>query len=373
MSAHRRIVFLGLTITSSWGNGHATTYRGLMRELVRRGHDVIFLERDAEWYAANRDLPQPPYGRTILYTGLQELRDRFTRTVRTADLVVVGSYVPEGVAIGGWVCDTARGVTAFYDIDTPVTLAALERGACEYLTAPLIRRFDLYLSFTGGPTLVRLEREFGARLARPLYCSFDPTAYFPADGEPIWDLGYMGTFCPSREPALDRLMLGAARQSSGRFVVAGPGYDTSRWPSNVTHVPHVAARDHRAFYTSQRFTLNLTRADMIRAGYSPSVRLFEAAACGVPIISDSWRGLDEFFRPGTEILISGSSRQTARLLTEIPERERAAIGARARRRVVAEHTAEHRAIQVEQYLREVARPNRSAPSSPVATGASAST
>jgi spore maturation protein CgeB len=175
MSTRRRILFIGLTITSSWGNGHATTYRGLMRELVRRRHDVLFLERNTEWYAANRDLPNPPYGRTVLYDNLTELRDRFARTVRSADLVVVGSYVPDGVAIAQWVLDTAKGVTAFYDIDTPVTLAALARGTCEYLTASLVRRFDLYLSFTGGPTLVRLEREFGARLARPLYCSFDPS------------------------------------------------------------------------------------------------------------------------------------------------------------------------------------------------------
>ena len=373
MNPRRRIVFLGLTITSSWGNGHATTYRGLMRELVRRGHDVVFLERDASWYADNRDLPQPPYGRTMLYGNLGELRERFTRVIRTADLVVVGSYVPEGIALGNWVCDTAKGVTAFYDIDTPVTLAALTRGACEYLTVPLVRRFDLYLSFTGGPTLTRLEREFGARLARPLYCSFDPSAYFPDARPPQWDLGYMGTFCPSREPALERLMLRAARQTDKKFVVAGPGYSRCTWPANVEYLTHVAARDHRTFYTSQRFTLNLTRADMVRAGYSPSVRLFEAAACAVPIISDSWRGLDDFFLPGAEILISGSGQQTARILTEISDRERMAIGARARSRVAAEHTAAHRAVQVEQYFAEVTRRDRVATAASVAASASPAT
>src|SRR4051812_5998461 len=199
------VVIVGLTITSSWGNGHATTYRGLIRELARRGHDVLFLERDAAWYGDNRDLPQPPYGRTVLYGSVAELRDRFRRAVRTADLVIVGSYVPDGITIGDWVCETAKGVTAFYDIDTPVTLAALERRQCEYLNAPLLRRFDLYLSFTGGPTLVRLEREFGANAARPLYCSFDPAEYFPELRDPAWDLGYMGTFCPSRARSLERL------------------------------------------------------------------------------------------------------------------------------------------------------------------------
>jgi spore maturation protein CgeB len=280
--------------------------------------------------------------------------------VRDRDLVIIGSFVPDGVDVAEWALRTATGAVAFYDIDTPVTLAALTSGSCEYLERALIPRFDLYLSFTGGPTLHRLEREFGARRPRPLYCSFDPAAYFPERREPSWDLGYMGTFSADRQPALERLLLGAARRVRQRFVVAGPGYDAEKWPPHVEYLPHVAARDHREFYTAQRFTLNLTRADMIRAGHSPSVRLFEAAACGVPIISDSWRGLDTLFKPGSEILIAESAVDTVRALTEIPERERAAIGRRARRRVLAEHTAEHRAAQLEEYLDEARgtpRPN----------------
>ena len=350
MSDRRRIVILGLTITSSWGNGHATTYRGLVRELARRRHDVLFLERDTPWYAPHRDLPRPPYGRTELYSGVDELKDRFARHVRRADLVIVGSYVPDAIAIGEWVCATARGVTAFYDIDTPVTLAALGAGTCAYLSLPLIRKYQLYLSFAGGPTLARLERDYGAPRARALYCSFDPALYHPEPRTPEWDLGYMGTYSPDRQPPLERLLIDAARRSPHRFLVAGPGYESGGWPANVRHVPHVPASDHRAFYTSLRFALNLTRADMIRAGYSPSVRLFEAAACGVPIVSDAWKGLDTIFRPGLEILISGSTSQTLRILSEVGERTRAAIGRRARQRVLAEHTAEHRAIQLEEYL-----------------------
>jgi spore maturation protein CgeB len=352
MTGRLRIVVLGLTITSSWGNGHATTYRGLVRELARRKHDVLFLERDAPWYAPHRDLPQPPFGTTVVYSTIGELKDRFARQIRGADLVIVGSYVPEGIAVGEWVCATARGVTAFYDIDTPVTLAAIGGGACTYVSPALIRRYQLYLSFTGGPTLARLEREHGARRARALYCSFDPALYRPEPREPEWDLGYMGTYCVDRQPALERLLIGAARGSTHRFLVAGPGYRADQWPQNVSHVEHVPASDHRAFYNSLRFALNLTRADMIRAGYSPSVRLFEAAACGVPIISDSWRGLDTIFRPGLEILISGSAAQTSRFLSDVTERERQAIGRRARQRVLSEHTAEHRAVQLEEYVDE---------------------
>ncbi len=354
-----RIVILGLSITSSWGNGHATTYRGLVRELAARGHEVLFLERDAEWYARNRDLPAPPYGRTELYDGFDELRSRFTGAVARADLVMVGSYVPDGVAVGQWVTTVAEGVTAFYDIDTPVTLARLERGDAEYLTAELVARYDLYLSFTGGPTLDRLERQLGAPMARALYCSVDPSQYYPQRVRPRWDLGYMGTYSDDRQPTLERLLLEPARRwAAGRFVVAGPQYpETVHWPGNVERIVHLPPREHRAFYNAQRFTLNVTRSDMIAAGWSPSVRLFEAAACGVPIVSDWWEGLDAFLEPGREILVAGSADEALAVIRELSEAERTVIGARARDRVLARHTAAHRAVELERYaLEALARP-----------------
>ncbi len=349
------IVIFGLSITSSWGNGHATTYRGLVRELHARGHRVLFLERDVPWYADNRDLPNPPYCRTHLYENLAELRRRFSDDVRDADLVMVGSYVPDGVAIGEWVTRTATGVTAFYDIDTPVTLAKLGRGDLEYLTPALVARYDLYLSFTGGPTLERICKRFGARAARALYCSVDPRLYFPEPAPRQWDLGYMGTYSDDRQPVLDRLMLQAARSwRHGRFVVAGPQYpDSVSWPENVTRVTHLAPREHRAFYNGQRFTLNITRADMVAAGYSPSVRLFEAAACGTPILSDWWEGLDTFLIPGEEILIVRSARDTLAYLRDLPAEAGRAIGARARDRVLSEHTAAHRAAELEAHVSEL--------------------
>ena len=220
-----RIVILGLSITSSWGNGHATIYRALVRALSARGHDVLFLERDVPWYAANRDLPAPPYGRTALYGSLEELFQGYRGDVGEADLAIVGSYVPEGAAVGEWAIETARGVTAFYDIDTPVTLARLARGECEYLRPDLIPRYGLYLSFTGGPVLAALERTYGARAARPLYCAVDPDLHRPVDAAERWDLGYMGTYSPDRQPTLDRLLLEPARRwRDGRWVVAGPQY-----------------------------------------------------------------------------------------------------------------------------------------------------
>jgi spore maturation protein CgeB len=350
-----RIVILGLSVTSSWGNGHATTYRGLIRELTARGHDVLFLEREVPWYASNRDLPRPPHGRTALYLDLAELKQRFTGDIEDADMVIVGSYVPEGAKVGEWVTRTARGLTAFYDIDTPVTLAKLARGEDEYLTAELIPEYQLYLSFTGGPTLERLEQEFGAPMARPLYCSVDPELYYPESVDARWDLGYMGTYSDDRQPALTRFLIEPARSwPAGRFAIAGPQYPRRiRWPRNVFRIEHLPPKRHRAFYNAQHFTLNLTRADMIAAGYSPSVRLFEAAACGTPIISDYWDGLDSLFEPGLEILVARSTSDVLQWVRDTQEEDRRALGDRGRVRVLAQHTAAHRAAELEGYALEL--------------------
>jgi spore maturation protein CgeB len=348
-----KIVILGLSITSSWGNGHATTYRGLVRELVRRGHDVLFLERDVPWYAGHRDLPEPPFGRTALYADLDSLQRGHAAQIGEADLVIVGSFVPDGVAVGDWVQAEAPGRTAFYDIDTPVTLAALERGGTTYLQARQIAGYDMYLSFTGGPTLERLEREFGSPAARRLYCSVDPELYYPKPLPHDCDLGYMGTYSDDRQPTLEALLLSPARQwAQGRFEVAGAQYpDGMQWPPNVRHTAHLPPAQHCDFYNRQRFTLNVTRADMIQAGWSPSVRIFEAAACGTPIISDRWDGIDSLLVPGEEIFLADSPGEVLRLLRELPEQERRAVGERARRRILSEHTAAHRAAELEGYAR----------------------
>lgn len=346
------IVVLGLSITSSWGNGHATTYRSLLRAMAKRGHSITFLERDVPWYAKHRDLPNPPFCRTHLYASLQDLAARFGSTIADADAVVVGSYVPEGIALGEMVSEFATGICAFYDIDTPVTLENLVRGKCEYLSADLIPAYDLYLSFTGGPTLHHLEESLGSPMARALYCCVDVERYAPAEAEIRWDMGYLGTYSRDRQPPLEELLLKPARLwPDGRFVVAGPQYPVDiDWPSNVDRVEHLPPAEHPAFYHSQRFTLNLTRADMRVAGYSPSVRLFEAAACGTPIISDMWRGLDELFELGSEILTVSSAEQVLRVLQGISPQQRGTIAAAARKKIMAEHTAEHRAAQLEAHL-----------------------
>jgi spore maturation protein CgeB len=357
------IVILGLSITSSWGNGHATTYRALAKALNRRGHRVTFLERDVPWYAEHRDLPRPPYCQARLYSTLADLERRFSAMVGRADAVIVGSYVPEGVAVGNWALRIAAGPVAFYDIDTPVTLAKLERGDEEYLSYDLIAAYDLYLSFTGGPVISRLHG-LGSRNAAPLYCSVDPEIHAPVEVRRRWRLGYLGTYSDDRQPSLERLLCAPARRLADEaFVVAGPQYpDHIGWPDNVEHIAHLPPRKHCAFYCAQDFTLNVTRADMRAAGYSPSVRLFEAAACGVPIITDRWEGLETFLELGSEILVADTSEEALRVLEDTSDAKRRSIAAAARAKILARHTADHRAAELERLLGLAARGARQIPS-----------
>jgi spore maturation protein CgeB len=345
------IVFLGLSITSSWGNGHATTYRALVRALVAEGHHVTFLERDQPWYADNRDL-RAIKGATIkLYGSLRDLKTE-RLTIQNADAIIVGSYVPEAIKVANWIFEEASGVVAFYDIDTPVTLSKLEGNDFEYLDRETIPKYDLYLSFTGGPTLKTLEKKYKARRALPLYCSVEPEHYYPEQRQTKWDLGYLGTYSADRQPGLESLLLAPAKElPARRFIVAGPQFPREiKWPINVERIEHLGPALHRRFYNEQRFTLNLTRQAMRKAGYSPSIRLFEAAACGVPIISDTWPGLETLFTQDEDILIANSSEDVINILKSIsPERARS-IGRRGRERILAEHTAADRARQLVCYL-----------------------
>ena len=345
-----KLVILGLSLSSAWGNGHATTYRALLRAFATRGHDILFLERDVPWYADHRDLPAPDWCRLELYPDLEAL-DRWRGEIEAADAVIVGSYVPEGVAVGEYVQRTARGVTAFYDIDTPVTLAKLARCDHEYLSPDVIPGYHLYLSFTGGPTLRRIESDYGSPAARALYCSVDPAAYQPLDIPKKWDLSYLGTYSDDRQPTLERLLIEPARRLPHlRFVVAGPQYpDTIDWPANVERIEHCPPADHATFYSASRFTLNVTRADMIAAGWSPSVRLFEAGACGVPVISDRWDGIEDLLVPGREIILADTSGQVMEALV----RDADEIGLAARAKILSAHTAAHRAAELETDLTSV--------------------
>ncbi len=347
-----KIVILGLTLSSSWGNGHATTYRSLCRALHARGHAITFIEKDVPWYREHRDLPHPSYCALRLYSNWRDEERRVLREAAEADVTIVGSYFPDAIAAADALFAADRAPVLFYDIDTPITVAALRaHGQADYIDAAQIPNYHAYLSFTGGPILRELEARFGSPLAAPLYCSVDPAAHqrTPVRAEFRSDLSYLGTYAADRQPKLMRLLNGAAAQlPHARFVVAGPMYPQEiAWAPNVHRLNHVPPPQHASFYSSSRFSLNLTRQEMVYAGYSPSVRLFEAAACGAAVISDAWRGMEGFFTPGEEILLAESDSDVIGYLSHTTDQEIHSIGSRARERVLAHHTADCRAIEFE--------------------------
>jgi spore maturation protein CgeB len=346
-----KIVILGKSTPSADSIGLTTTYRGLVRELDARGHDVLCLERDMSTTLAQR-VAKNAHAKTSQYRTVSELKRRYARRVREADVVIVGSFVPEGGDVGKWVTRVAKGVTAFYDVDTLVTLSKLEHG--DHITRALIPKYDLYLSFTGGPSLDKLQEEYRSPMARALYASFDPALFFPEATSMKWDLGYLDVYRTELEPALVSLLVEPARRlPRKKFVVAGPGYPKGVvWPANVMYRASVPLREQRKFYSAQRFTLHVTGARALDAGHSPGVRLFEAAACGTPIISDAWPGLDKLLKPRREILIARTTKDALAYLNDMSEAERREVGLRARERVLADHTAAHRAAQLERYVAE---------------------
>jgi len=349
-----KLVIFGLSITSSWGNGHATTFRALARALHARGHSLVFFERDQEWYASNRDLPHPDFCEVQLYDDWEKSLSIVRRQLADCDVALVGSYFPDSIRAIEEVLESKAAVKAFYDIDTPITVSQLRDGGADYLRLDQIPGFDLYFSFTGGRLLCELENRFGARNAVPLYCSFDPQRYYPRGRFRRYacDLSYMGTYAPDRQTKLERLFCQPARDLPNmKFLLAGPQYPKRlRWPQNVRRITHLSPRWHAHLYSSSRLVLNLTRKEMVAAGYSPSVRLFEAAACGAAIVSDNWPGLETFFAPRREILLADSSADVIEYLKDTSPSGLPAIGRRAQERVLAEHSSSHRAEQFEAYV-----------------------
>jgi spore maturation protein CgeB len=349
----RRLVVFGLSLSSSWGNGHAIPFRGLCHALAERGWRITFFERDVEWYRSNRDVTDPPYADLRLYADLSEVFTDAHEAVWHADAVLVGSYVPEGAELIDWLAERDRPLY-FYDIDTPVTLTTLhEQHATDYVRADQIPLFEVYFSFTGGPALDELRQTWGARAAQALYCAVDPHVYRPVPTDSRFEclLGYMGTYAADRQSRLEDMLIDTARQRpADRFLIAGAQYPPMDVPPNVDRHIHLYPREHAAFYVSNTATLNLTRDAMRRYGWSPASRLFEAAACGACIISDSWPGLSDLLEPGRDVLIADNGTEVRAHLDALTPDRRQQVGAAARKRVLSEHTFGHRAEQLERAL-----------------------
>ncbi len=343
-----KLVIFGLTLSSSWGNGHATLWRGLIRALVKRGHDVVFFERDVPYYAAHRDLTSLPGAQLVLYSEWDSVLPQARMHSRDADVAMVTSYCPDAVAAADLIQDDApHARSVFYDLDTPVTLARLEAGqTVEYLPEEGLGGFDLVLSYTGGTALTALREQLGARQVAPLYGHVDPEVHRPAAPDERFnaDLSYLGTYAADRQQALSALFIEPARRRpQQRFVLGGSGYPQDfPWSDNIWFVRHVAPPEHPPFFSSSKLTLNVTRRDMACMGFCPSGRLFEAAACGTPVLSDWWEGLDEFFTPGEEILIANNSDEALGALDLGPE-DLARVARAARERTLDEHTSAQRA------------------------------
>lgn len=344
------IVVFGLTISSSWGNGHATLWRGLARGLARRGARLVFFERDAPYYAAHRDLADPPGCELTLYRNWAEVAPLARRRLAEADVGLVTSYCPDGAAASEALAASPARRRVFYDLDTPVTLARLGAGErVPYLPPRGLADFDLVLSYTGGAALGALKARLGARRALPLYGHVDPDAHRPAPPLAHYqaDLSYLGTYAADRQAKLEALFVEPARRlPDRRFLLGGAQYPQSfPWAENIWFVKHLPPSEHPAFFSSSRLTLNVTREAMTRMGWCPSGRLFEAAACGCPVLSDAWEGLDAFFEPGREILVAQGPEEACAAL-ELGDGELRRIGEAARARTLAEHTSQHRADEL---------------------------
>jgi spore maturation protein CgeB len=345
-----------LTISSSWANGHATPWRGLLTALHAAGHTATFFERNTDYYAAHRDMPAPDFCELVLYDDWTSICTRARATILESDVAMVTSYCPDGLDASRVVLEAPRALKVFYDLDTPVTVAALDEhgialpGGARYLTPDLIPRFDLYLSFSGGPLLDELRTRWGAQRTAPLYGSVDPRVHSPIANPPTeyrCALGYLGTYAPDRQDGLDRLLMQPARaRPADRFLVIGSLYPgTISWPTNVELRWHLDPEDHAAFYSANRLTLSITRQAMRQWGYTPSGRLFEAASCGTPVLTDRFPGVEEFFAPGAEILVAETASDVQAAL-DLSDAELDRIGTAARERTLAHHTATSRASQL---------------------------
>ena len=346
-----KLVIFGLTISSSWGNGHATLWRGLCRALAEQGHSVVFFERDVPYYASHRDLHEMPGdGELHLFDDWEAVRPTAQRHLSDADVGMVTSYCHDGVTATELVVSSPVELSVFYDLDTPVTLDRLQSGeSVAYIGPRGLRDFDLVLSYTGGKALTELQERLGARRVAPLYGSVDPEVHRPVASVPRFeaDLSYLGTYAEDRQEALETLFLKPARQRpQQRFLIGGAQYPSDfPWSDNIYFVRHIEPSQHPAFYSSSRLTLNITRRAMKQMGYCPSGRLFEAAACGTPILSDAWEGLDSFFEPGSQILVGRTTEEAIEAL-EMSSEALERVARRARERTLEEHTAAHRAREM---------------------------
>jgi spore maturation protein CgeB len=361
-----RLAIFGLTISSSWGNGHATLWRGLCKALVALGHEFVFFERDVPYYANARDWPSLPgaFGssKLVLYSNWGAVQSQVKRELATCDTAIVSSYCFDAQAATDAILDAQRPRAVFYDLDTPVTLDSLRSGKhVPYVPRQGLRDFDLVLSYTGGAALEALRSDLGAHRVRALYGHVDPDVHQPVPPVDRYRavLSWLGTYAADRQAMLEELFVAPARRRPhDKFLIGGAQYPESfPWSDNVYFVRHLPPQEHAAFFSSSRLTLNVTREPMARMGWCPSGRLFEAAACGAAVLSDEWCGLEDFYTPGEQVLVAHCFEDTLAAL-DINDAKLQAVRRAARERTLDEHTSYHRALSLVRYLDELGSPEQ---------------
>jgi spore maturation protein CgeB len=359
MSAGLNIAFFGSSLVSAYWNGAATYYRGIVRALHQRGHRVTFFEPDAYGRQAHRDIPNPDWAQVVIYPGDSEAAAlAAVEQARGADLVVKASGVGAFDELLEQAVLELQGpetLVVFWDVDAPATLDRLERDPNDPFRT-LVPRYDLVLTYGGGDPVVRAYQHFGARQCVPIYNALDPATHFPVSSDARFaaDLGFLGNRLPDREARVEEFFLRAAAASPGnRFLLGGSGWGDKPMPANVHYVGHVYTRDHNAFNCTPTAVLNVNRESMARYGFSPPTRVFEAAGAGACLITDAWEGVELFLEPEREVLVAGSGAEVAEIVASLSPAQAARIGRAGRARILAGHTYDHRAAEVEALLHAV--------------------
>lgn len=350
-----KIAFFGSSLVSSYWNGAATYYRGIIRELHGRGHEITFYEPDAYGRQQHRDMADPPWARVCVYRPDEEGVDECLEKAAMADLIVKAS----GVGVNDEYLEEAvlalrkPGKTViFWDVDAPATLDRAQSDPRDPFRA-LIPRYDMVLTYGGGDPVVDAYIKLGARSCIPIYNALDPETHHPVEPGPRFraDLGFLGNRLPDREARVEEFFLKAAAAAPQHsFIMGGNGWEGKPMPGNVKWIGHVPTNDHNQFNCSVRIVLNVNRQSMANYGFSPPTRIFEAAGAGSCIVTDDWEGIDLFLEPGREVLVARSGPEVAGYLTDLDPEKARAIGSAGRNAVLSRHTYAHRARQLENVL-----------------------
>ncbi|WP_240788539.1 CgeB family protein [Ramlibacter henchirensis] len=350
------IAFFASSLVSAYWNGAATYYRGIVRAMHARGHRVTFYEPDAFKRQKHRDMDDPPWAKVVVYSAESEAEVlRTVEQARGADLVVKASGVGVHDALLERAVLDLQGpgtLVVYWDVDAPATLDRMHHDAHDPLR-PLVPRYDLVLTYGGGEPVSSAYKALGARDCIPIYNALDPTTHFPVAPEPRFegDLGFLGNRLPDREARVEEFFLRAAAALPGRrFLLGGSGWQDKPMPPNVRYLGHVFTADHNAFNCTPLAVLNISRESMARYGFSPATRVFEAAGAAACLITDAWEGLEQFFEPGAEMLVARNGDEVAHQLESLDTDKARAVGEAAYRRVLAEHTYDHRAAQLDAVL-----------------------